>query len=70
LEDEAYRLGTALRYGIPEEQIPQYYRDRSALKENIEPEDVADAALFLVSDSAAKITGAVLTVDGGVAFVR
>ena len=69
-EDEAYRLGTARRYGIPEEEIPQYYRNRSALKDNIEPEDVADAALFLVSDKAAKITGAVLTVDGGVAFVR
>jgi enoyl-[acyl-carrier-protein] reductase (NADH) len=31
---------------------------------------VANAALFLLSDNAAKITGGILTVDGGVAFVR
>jgi meso-butanediol dehydrogenase/(S,S)-butanediol dehydrogenase/diacetyl reductase len=30
-----------------------------------EPEDVANAALFLASDEAAWITGAVLRVDGG-----
>jgi meso-butanediol dehydrogenase / (S,S)-butanediol dehydrogenase / diacetyl reductase len=30
-----------------------------------EPEDIAGAALFLASDEAAFITGAVLTIDGG-----
>jgi len=30
-----------------------------------EPWDVADAALFLVSDKAKYITGQILTVDGG-----
>jgi len=30
-----------------------------------EPEDIANAALFLASDEAAWITGAILTVDGG-----
>jgi 3-oxoacyl-[acyl-carrier protein] reductase len=33
------------------------------------PEDIANAALFLVSDDAAYITGEVLLVDGGVALV-
>jgi NAD(P)-dependent dehydrogenase (short-subunit alcohol dehydrogenase family) len=69
-EEGDYRAGTARRYGISEEQIPDYYRERCALKANIEPQDIANAALFLVSARAAKITGAILAVDGGVAFVR
>jgi NAD(P)-dependent dehydrogenase (short-subunit alcohol dehydrogenase family) len=69
-EEGDYRAGTARRYGISEEQIPDYYKERCALKTNIEPRDIADAALFLASARAAKITGAILTVDGGVAFVR
>ncbi len=69
-EDDSYRLGTAKRYNISEEEIPGYYRERCALKTNIQPEDVANAALFLLSGSASKITGAILSVDGGVAFVR
>jgi NAD(P)-dependent dehydrogenase (short-subunit alcohol dehydrogenase family) len=69
-EDDSYRLGTARRYHISEEEIPDYYRQRCALKTNIDPEDVAHAALFLLSANAAKITGAILSVDGGVAFVR
>jgi NAD(P)-dependent dehydrogenase (short-subunit alcohol dehydrogenase family) len=68
--DDAYRLGTARRYGISEEEIPDYYKERSALKVNVLPQDVADAALFLLSDAAAKITGTILSVDGGVAYVR
>ena len=68
--DDDYRLGTARRYGISEEEIPDFYKERCALKTNIQPEDIANAALFLVSSQAAKITGAILTVDGGVAFVR
>lgn len=69
-EDDNYRLGTAKRYNITEEEIPNYYKERCALKTNIKPEDVANAALFLLSDSAAKITGSILSVDGGVGFVR
>jgi len=69
-EDDSYRLGTAQRYHISESEIPEYYKQRCALKTNIEPVDVANAALFLLSGNAAKITGAILSVDGGVAFVR
>jgi NAD(P)-dependent dehydrogenase (short-subunit alcohol dehydrogenase family) len=69
-EDDSYRLGTARRYNIPEEAIPDYYKERCALHVSIEPADVANAALFLLSSQAAKTTGAILTVDGGVAFVR
>ena len=66
----AYSLATAARYGIAEDEIPEYYRQRCALKVNITPGDVASAAVFLCSDQSAKITGAVLTIDGGVAYVR
>jgi len=66
----SYSRATAERYGISEEQIPEYYRKRCSLGINIQPEDVADAALFLVSDRSRATTGAVLTVDGGVAYVR
>ena len=69
-EDDNYRLGTAKRYNISEEEIPDYYKKRCALKTNIQPVDVANAALFLLSSNAAKLTGSILTVDGGVAFVR
>lgn len=69
-EDDSYRLGTARRYGISEAEIPGYYKARCALRTNITAQDVADAALFLLSDHAAKITGTILPVDGGVAFVR
>lgn len=69
-EDDNYRSGTAKRYNIKEDEIPEYYKQRSVLKTTILPEDVANAAVFLVSSKAAKITGAIISVDGGVAFVR
>ena len=65
-----YLEGTAKRYNISIEEIPEYYRNRCALKTNIESKDVAEAALFLVSDRSSKMTGNIFTVDGGVAFVR
>jgi NAD(P)-dependent dehydrogenase (short-subunit alcohol dehydrogenase family) len=34
-----------------------------------EPEDIANAALFLVSDAASWITGHVLVIDGGAMVV-
>jgi len=43
----------------------QYFRDKSILRRVGEPEDVANAALFLASDESSFITGQVLTVDGG-----
>jgi 3-oxoacyl-[acyl-carrier protein] reductase len=42
------------------------FRDRTMLKRLGEPDDVANAALFLASDEAAFITGAVLPVSGGI----
>ncbi|MBI2247188.1 MAG: bifunctional rhamnulose-1-phosphate aldolase/short-chain dehydrogenase [Armatimonadetes bacterium] len=62
----------ARAYGITPDQLEEFYRQRTTLKVNVYPRDVAEAVLFLGSDRSAKTTGAILTVDGGVAgaYVR
>jgi 3-oxoacyl-[acyl-carrier protein] reductase len=47
------------------EEILQEVRKQIPLGRMGEPQDVADAVLFLASDAAAFVTGHVLTVDGG-----
>ncbi|NLX95493.1 MAG: 3-oxoacyl-[acyl-carrier-protein] reductase [Rhodopirellula sp.] len=47
------------------EEILEQVKARIPLGRMGEPQDVADAVLFLASDAAAFITGHVLTVDGG-----
>jgi NAD(P)-dependent dehydrogenase (short-subunit alcohol dehydrogenase family) len=63
---------SAARHGVKPEDIDEFYRTRNALKVNITPQDVAEAVFFLVSEQSGKITGAALTVDGGVtaSYVR
>jgi 3-oxoacyl-[acyl-carrier protein] reductase len=53
---------------VPEEKIPsvlQRFRDSTPLGRVGRPADVAGAAVYLSSDAAEWVTGAVLTVDGG-----
>jgi len=48
------------------------YRERSLLKENVYPEDVAEAVAFFASSRSGKSTGNILNVDAGnaAAFTR
>lgn len=70
--DTQWREERARTYGILPEELEEFYRQRTTLKVNVYPEDVAEAVLFFASDRSAKTTGGILTVDGGVpaAFVR
>ncbi|MEU1287505.1 3-hydroxybutyrate dehydrogenase [Kitasatospora sp. NPDC005856] len=56
----------ALAHGIPEEEVVERIMlDRTAVKRLIEPDEVAQLALWLCSPAASYITGASLPVDGG-----
>jgi enoyl-[acyl-carrier protein] reductase I len=45
--------------------ILQVYRDRAPLRRAVEASEVADAALFLLSDAGRAVTGEILMVDAG-----
>ena len=68
----AWRQERAHAYGIRPDELEEFYRKRTLLRESILPADIAEAALFFATDRSLKTTGAILTVDGGVpaAFVR
>src|SRR5216117_1380206 len=55
----------ARRRGWTPEQVYQEYVDEMALKRVTIAQDVANAALFLVSDESSNMTGQSVTVDGG-----
>ena len=52
------------RYGMTEQEISEAF-DKLPLSGAIEPEDIAEAAVFLASDKARKITGQTLHVNAG-----
>ncbi len=59
-----YIRTTRLTAGVPPEILDRA-REKSILRRLGDPRDVASAVLFLVSEAARHITGAVLPVDGG-----
>ncbi|HEY8529665.1 MAG TPA: bifunctional aldolase/short-chain dehydrogenase [Paenibacillaceae bacterium] len=67
-----WREERAAAYGIKPEELEEYYRKRTTLLVNVLPEDIAEGVAFFASSRAAKTTGCMLTIDGGVpaAFVR
>ncbi len=48
------------------QKILDRFRERTPLRRLGQPRDVANAYLFLASDEASFISGAVLRVDGGI----
>lgn len=57
----------AKAYGIEVKDLPQYYANRTLLKESVKVSDIADAAFVLVSGLLDKTTGNMINVDGGLA---
>jgi NAD(P)-dependent dehydrogenase (short-subunit alcohol dehydrogenase family)/rhamnose utilization protein RhaD (predicted bifunctional aldolase and dehydrogenase) len=60
----------AKKYGIKPKDVIAYYVQKTALNREIKGQDIADAVIFLCSDSARKITGQTLVVDSGQVMVR
>jgi rhamnulose-1-phosphate aldolase/alcohol dehydrogenase len=67
-----WREQRAAAYRIRPDELEEHYRQRSMLKRNVLPEDVAEAVYFLASDLSAKSTGNIINVDAGnaVSFTR
>ena len=57
----------AKAYGIDVKDLPQYYANRTLLKESVKVSDIADAAFAFVGGLLNKTTGNMLNVDGGLA---
>ncbi len=68
----AWREERARAYGVPVDELETFYRERSLLKRDVTPEDVAEAIAFFASDRSRLSTGNVLNVDAGnaAAFTR
>ncbi|HVY19735.1 MAG TPA: bifunctional rhamnulose-1-phosphate aldolase/short-chain dehydrogenase [Bauldia sp.] len=60
-----WREQRAAAYNMKPDELEEHYRQRSLLKRNVLPEDVAEAIYFLVSDASAKSTGNIINVDAG-----
>ena len=52
-------------YNLSTDQLEEHYRQRSMLKLNVLPEDIAEGVYFFVADVSAKSTGNILNVDAG-----
>jgi len=55
--------------GTPEAELLARQQAKIPLRRAGSPEEVAQVALFLASDSASYVTGAIIPMDGGTAAV-
>jgi NAD(P)-dependent dehydrogenase (short-subunit alcohol dehydrogenase family) len=64
--DGSWRQERADAHGIGSgDELEAHYRDRSLLKRDVLPADVAEAVYFFASDMSAKSTGNLINVDAG-----
>ena len=64
--DGDWRKERAGAHGIDSgKELEEHYRQRSMLKRDVLPEDIAEAVYFLGSDMSAKSTGNMINVDAG-----
>ena len=64
--DGDWRKERAGTHGIDAgKELEEHYRQRSMLKRDVLPEDIAEAAYWLASDMSAKSTGNMINVDAG-----
>jgi rhamnulose-1-phosphate aldolase/alcohol dehydrogenase len=61
-----WKAERASTYGVTEDDLQGFYRERTKLGVSVYPEDVAEAIAFLAGPRSAKSTGNVVNVDGGV----
>ncbi len=57
----------AKAYGIDVKDLPNYYANRTLLKESVKVDDIANAVFVFVNGMLKKSTGNMLNVDGGLA---
>ena len=63
---DEWRSQTAASLGIRPDEIEDHYRNRTMLKVDVTPKDVADAVTWLANEkTSSRTTGCVITVDGG-----
>ena len=60
-----YREARANVHGFKVENLEEEYKKNTALNVIIDPDEVAEIVLFLSSDRSKKVTGAVISIDGG-----
>ena len=65
--DAGWKAARAAGYGIQPDELEEFYRQRTTLKVNVYPENIAEAISFFAGPRGDRTTGGTLTVDGGVA---
>lgn len=64
--DSGWRKERAEAYGVNSgEELEEHYRQRSMLKQNVLPEDIAEAVWYFAAPVSAKSTGNIVNVDAG-----